>query len=106
MHDSPPRTINLEQWKAENGLKLEGEAQCLACGEHWVGSTPIGTTWIECPKCGSERGVFRYPIEYMTKHWFCTCGGSLFYITPKGCYCPACGLYQKGYGPPYGPKGF
>lgn len=60
---------------------LSGEAKCLACGHAWVAIAPIGETCLECPECGTYRGVFNgNPLG--EEHYECKCGCSHFAILP------------------------
>ena len=74
-----------------------GPAVCLDCKHEWVAVAPVGTVYLECPKCGTEKGRSKYPIQYSGLEWQCQCGNNLFHITPDGCYCPCCGVYQSGF---------
>ncbi len=89
--------VSLEKYKEDNALHSSGECKCLACDYKWVGVVPIGTIWLECPKCHLMRGRFIYHCQREDSYWTCKCGNELFYITHEGCYCPNCGLWQKGF---------
>jgi hypothetical protein len=60
---------------------LSGEAVCLACKHKWVAVAPIGETCLECPSCGTYRGVFTGNPMGET-HFECRCGCSHFAILP------------------------
>jgi len=77
---------------------LAGEAKCVACKFTWAAVAPVGTVDLECPNCGGNRGIWRYPIlAPVGGHYFvCNCGceamtayfsGGNFYLR-----CIACGL--------------
>lgn len=53
--------------------------------------------WLECPKCGLEKGRLAGTVYRDEPHWHCDCGNELFYVTANGYYCPNCGLDQKGF---------
>lgn len=76
---------------------LQGEATCLACGHKWHAVALVGTTELECPECGTERGVFSGFVKPET-FWTCQCGCCLFYLEPEqGSICSQCGVTQWGY---------
>lgn len=74
-----------------------GEAHCVACKYEWVAVALVGTTQLECPRCGTWKGLFKYPfnvVEGELLH-YCNCGNDLFRITPKGHLCINCGILQS-----------
>ena len=86
------------QIEEDNIPHLSGTAVCMQCKEEWVAVVPAGTVWLECPKCGSMKGLMKYSCERKdTMHWTCQCGSQLFHITQEGTYCPNCGTWQCGY---------
>lgn len=76
---------------------LEGIAVCLDCKKEWTAIAPIGTIWLECPKCGLKRGRYKFPTQRDGEEWKCNCGNDLFHIKPDGIYCPNCGAWQEGF---------
>ena len=42
---------------------LSGTATCLACSHEWVAVAPLSAFELECPECGTMRGVWHYPIS-------------------------------------------
>lgn len=78
---------------------IAGEAKCLACQHEWVAVAPVGCIGLECPKCGTERGVYKYPClpHKEEKIWKCNCGNFLFVVTPAGYFCPNCGEWASGF---------
>ena len=86
--------LDLEKAREERAPHLSGEARCLACGYEWVAVARVGTIWMECPSCHLERGRYVGPADREGFHLHCDCDCDLFYITPKGAYCPNCGLDQ------------
>lgn len=76
---------------------MTGEAFCLHCGHRWVAVVPQGADWLECPECGTEKGLLRFHAELPEGALMrvCECGNSLFYITQEAHLCPNCGLYQR-----------
>lgn len=83
----------VERMKRED--HLEGEAFCVACGQVWIALAPLGTYELECPRCGSLKGLFRngcFPNSY----WTCACGCHAFTIDDLGrIICYNCGMYQE-----------
>ncbi|WP_176929346.1 hypothetical protein [Novosphingobium aromaticivorans] len=41
---------------------LAGEALCIGCRHEWAGVAPVGVWQLECPSCGSLKGIWRYPV--------------------------------------------
>jgi hypothetical protein len=93
------KVIQFSTEPADGGPHVTGEVRCTACGNEWVAVAPVGTTWLECPACGTMRALFRYKMfpaaENGSKVWVCVCGEAAFYITPDGTYCYACGSRQE-----------
>lgn len=83
--------VNLEQAREERKPHMTGPARCLDCKHEWVAVAPVGTIWMECPKCSLIRGRFVNQVERDGDHWVCNCGNDLFYVTSDGAYCPNCG---------------
>ena len=77
--------------------RIEGRAHCLTCGHKWEAVAPIGTGWMECPSCLTQKGIFIFPVERDEPHWTCDCGNDLFRATTNGFYCPHCGSWQYGF---------
>ncbi|PVE25423.1 hypothetical protein DC522_05880 [Microvirga sp. KLBC 81] len=77
------------------GPHLSGQAVCMACKHEWVAGAPVGTVHLECPACKRTWGQFKNPVEPSVA-WSCQCGEQLFWITPNGCQCRACGSIQEG----------
>lgn len=77
---------------------VSGSAKCLACEHKWTAALEMSLnmpTEIECPSCGTMRGVFEngfYPTSGSVR--VCNCGNDLFRLTPKGHICARCGTYQ------------
>jgi hypothetical protein len=75
---------------------LSGSACCIACAHSWVAVAPVGTTWLECPSCGTHKGLFTgacCPPDG-GEIWTCNCGSEVFYITPRAVHCYNCGVHQ------------
>lgn len=54
-----------------------GVATCLACKYSWTGVAPIGVYEMECPSCGTLRGVWAQPpgVSPGTKVFTCKVAG-------------------------------
>lgn len=74
-----------------------GEAFCINCKHEWIAVCPTGTVQLECPKCLTMKGLFKYPFSPQPGSLIrvCNCGNELFYITPEGHMCANCGIYQS-----------
>ncbi len=81
----------------EHEQTAAGEAFCLQCSHEWVATAPTGTERLECPKCLTMKGLFKFehgPNDNELRRE-CNCGCQLFYLTPEGHMCPNCGIYQS-----------
>lgn len=76
---------------AEPERTLEGKASCLQCKHTWHAVAPVGTVDLDCPACGSEKGLFAYQVKVEGYSWHCECGNDLFQLTPAGAVCVQCG---------------
>jgi hypothetical protein len=90
--------VSLQKFKEERSPHLQGRCRCMLCRYEWQGVAPVGTTWLECPKCGAEKGYFI--TETMPPEdaliWRCNCGNELFVIRPEGyAMCVNCGVSQS-----------
>lgn len=88
--------VDLRPAKCEeiDGPHLAGTFVCGACEHEWAGVAPVGTTHMECPKCGRSWGAPKHAIE-PEMHWRCKCGEFLFWLTPKGAQCRRCGIISS-----------
>lgn len=75
---------------------LSGRARCCACRHEWVAVAVVGTTWLECPGCGTNKG--RYLNDVVPSDpagwWQCGCGCDVFRVTRAAIYCIDCGKEQ------------
>ena len=92
------KIISLDAARKERSPYWEGQAQCLACRYEWHQVAPIGTIWLDCPKCGLPQGHPKYPFgaEVGEMVFTCTpCGGQAFTSYKRDGYtwvrCMACG---------------
>ena len=74
---------------------ISGEAVCMCCRNEWIACAPTGTVDLECPKCHTHKGHFKYIVAKNGYHWQCNCGCMEFAITPDETYCPNCGATQE-----------
>ena len=74
-----------------------GPAFCLACKHEWEAEAPEGVVSLECPSCGTMKGLYRYEHapHKDTALWTCKCDNQLFLVTPQGIFCPNCGIYAE-----------
>lgn len=89
--------VEIARWKEENEPHMEGPAHCTCCQHHWHSVAPVGVYQLECPKCGSMKGIFTREVAYKDPYWRCNCGNFHFCITPDHIFCPNCGTKINGY---------
>jgi len=90
--------------RGETEMHLSGQARCLDCRTEWEAVAPVGTCYLECPQCGTKKGVMRNPVggapEAEEAEWTCNCGCDVFKLishrtgTFKAIRCLRCGLPQ------------
>lgn len=77
---------------ADRRPHAQGEAKCLCCGHVWTAVASLGVIEMECPECGTERGVWTLPFcPEDGVLWECLCGNIYFMIVPDGLMCAKCG---------------
>ena len=75
---------------------LSGAAFCMQCDSTWTAVAPVGTVELECPTCHTHKGLFKFPAQTAEPEiWTCKCDNQLFNVTPRGIFCPNCGVYQE-----------
>lgn len=82
-----------------------GECICANCRHEWVAAAPVGVTQLECPKCGTHRGAFKYPFgpQPGDEAFHCNCGSETFFIMRKpgqasgAVHCRGCGAEATGW---------
>lgn len=74
-----------------------GQAFCIQCKHEWTAVAPTGTVDLECPKCHTHKGKWKFEFAPAdgTMVRECNCGNQLFYLTPDGHMCANCGTYQS-----------
>lgn len=84
------KVVKLDDYRKSS--HIAGPARCVDCGYDHVQVAPAGKSpWMECPKCGTMRSTWKYPVVSTEDHYQCDCGNSLFHVTPKEVVCPRCG---------------
>jgi len=75
---------------ADHKPHLSGEAKCIGCLYEWVAVSPVGATELECPECGTLKGVY---LGMVTPNLVleCNCGNQHFFIDPDWPMCSLCG---------------
>lgn len=86
--------VDLAEARLARGDHLAGPVRCLGCRHEWTAVAPIGTTQLECPECGCERGVWIFPfgVEVGKPRWVCNCGNEHFFLTERHAICAGCGI--------------
>ncbi len=76
---------------------MSGHALCVGCKHEWEAVAPLGTAWLTCPNCDTNKGRFVNYVEPPGERWECNCGSQLFFATKDGMMCPNCGVWQSGF---------
>lgn len=75
---------------------MHGPAICIGCRHEWEAVAPLGATQLECPCCGSFKGVWKHPaVDASRPIWECQCGNEFFAIHDDRIVCAACGIPQR-----------
>ena len=77
-----------------NSPHMQGKAVCLNCNHTWQAVAPVGTTWLHCTRCETDKGVWNGIAQPNEPLWECECKCSHFFITELHAYCCHCGLAQ------------
>jgi hypothetical protein len=78
----------------------QGLAICIGCRHEWHQVAPVGDFQFDCPSCGSNKGIFKYPFgAHVGDSVFkCNCGcEALTAYMHKGKFwlrCMNCGVDQ------------
>jgi hypothetical protein len=76
----------------ERGAHNAGEAKCCHCKHEWVAVAPVGTVWLECPKCETWHGLMKGPVYPDGAQWTCNCGCYVFVVSETtNILCAVCG---------------
>ena len=73
---------------------LVGQAHCNQCQHKWEGVAPVGTIFLECPQCHTNKGLFTNHVEPQGDRWVCGCKCQLFFVSKRGTQCMNCGTWQ------------
>lgn len=79
---------------------IGGIGLCIGCRHEWAAAAPTGTIKLECPSCGSMKGIFKYPVggKEGDAVFACNCGcEALTAYTRAGKFwlrCMSCGIDQ------------
>lgn len=77
-----------------------GTAVCSGCKHEWAAVAPIGAVEMECPACGTHKGLWKYPFTPSGDvQWACNCGSTLFFLDHKSPVCRECGTRALSWGP-------
>ena len=68
-----------------------GPAKCLQCGAEWDAIAPKDTVSLECPECGTLKGVWKGFFDTPEPSFVCDCGNDLFFVGKQGIKCCKCG---------------
>jgi hypothetical protein len=82
--------IDFDKEKKKYLTHITGEARCVACKHEWVGEWPVGEYLFKCPSCGLVKGMTKGFINPQEDEHECSCGNSLFILTPSGTKCINC----------------
>lgn len=92
-----------------NQLESTSEGECVCsnpnCKHEWIGDAPAGATQVECPKCYTMQGHFKWPFGAQPDElaYECNCGCEDFFIMKKSMshspavYCRGCGCEATGW---------
>jgi hypothetical protein len=92
--------ISLAQAREERAPHLAGEALCIGCRHEWVAVAPVGVWQLECPSCGADKGIFKFPVGASSDDlvFTCNCGcEALTAYCQHGNFhlkCMSCGINQ------------
>lgn len=88
--------MSVVAFKSREEPHMSGKAHCIACDHQWMAVAPVGTVFLECPSCHTEKGRFigACSPDEGTEVRECNCGNQLFYLTREGHMCANCGIYQ------------
>jgi Zn finger protein HypA/HybF involved in hydrogenase expression len=93
------QVVDFQAAREGRGPHCEGPAECILCRYQWEAVVPLGTIWLECPTCGSEKGHFLGPAIHKDHYEFvCECSNNLFTLGTDGTVlCPNCGWTHATY---------
>lgn len=90
--------VDLDRERRDRSPHIGGEAECMLCKRRWTAVAPTGTTWLECPSCGSEKGHFIGAAIRDLMGFSCDCGNGMFILYEDNTVgCPNCGITHATY---------
>lgn len=88
---SDGKVVDLAAARLARTPHTSGPCVCLGCKHEWVGVAPSGTIAVECPACGTEKGVRAGTVFVDEPHWNCRgCDNNYLRVVAAGIYCPLC----------------
>ena len=95
-HSERSRTAAVLTSKPREEPHMSGKAHCIQCDHVWGAVAPVGTVFLECPECKTQKGRFvgHCAPDDGVEFRECNCGNQLFYLTREGHMCANCGTYQ------------
>jgi hypothetical protein len=92
--------VSLAAVREEREPHLAGDALCIGCRHEWAAVAPVGVWQLECPSCGSMKGIWRNPCgaDVGDSFFQCQCGCEALtaYLRDRRFYlkCMSCGTDQ------------
>lgn len=79
--------------RSKKNPTISGVACCSACKHEWAAVAPVGTVFLACPSCHTNKARFVDPVllEPGTERLECQCGCQLFSVTRNALVCINCG---------------
>jgi len=92
------KVVSLDSKRAAKSPHVADRAYCTACKHEWVAVAPVGTLWLECPKCTTYRALFHFAPHRGDLTRVCPkCDGFLFSVLQRGkLECVACAELLPG----------
>lgn len=81
--------VNLDEYRPHTS----GSCTCLECSAEWTGVIPAGVRAVQCPECGTHKGVRSGLVVPETTLLCPCCYNDLVFVTAPGLYlCPVCAV--------------
>jgi len=89
---SDNNVVSFADKKLEKEPHIAGEAICGGCKHTWVAIAPEVVQHLECPACGTHRGLWKYNFAPEWATLECPeCEGHVFMVSITGVFCIGCG---------------